>query len=260
MSELNRAEKLMKSIIVKAGIETLKYFGKIGVKYTKADENDVVTEADLKSNRIIVSAIRKNFPNHGIISEEQKDHDAKADYVWIIDPLDGTLNYSKDTPIYGVSIALTYKKDVVVASIYLPYFKELYFARKGKGAYLNGKRIRCSNVKKYVHSMGIIGSIWSRKKNILHNSLIEHSGYGSVWVSSFGSAVFTLCLISSGRRDWTILQNHHIWDIAAGYLIMREAGCIVTKLDGSEWDLECDNMVAANPKLHKELLKITKKL
>src|SRR3989339_1735679 len=99
-------EKFLKKIIVKAGKETLKYFGKVGVKYTKKHIADVVTEADLKSSSIIVSAIKKRFPEHGIISEEEKDHNNDAEYVWIVDPLDGTRNFATKTPYFCVLIAL----------------------------------------------------------------------------------------------------------------------------------------------------------
>jgi myo-inositol-1(or 4)-monophosphatase len=258
--DLDKMESFIKNITVKAGKETLRLFGKIGVKYIKTSKIDVVTEADLRSEHIIVSGIKKRFPDHGIISEESPDFNIDKDYLWIIDPLDGTRNYSRHTPEYGVMVALCYKKEVIMSTIYLPYFKELYFARKGKGAYLNNVKIRCASTKEYKFSFGITVSIWRKHNKKLMNLLVDAAGDDSVWISSFGAAAMIHCMIASGKRDWTIIQNHKIWDVAAGYLLMKESGCKITQLNGKPWNIKDSDMVAASPALYKELLPLTKKL
>ena len=129
--DLDKAEKFIQQITKKAGDLTKKYYGKIGVAYTKQNKGDVVTKADLLSNNLIVNAIKKNYPTHGIISEELKAENANAEYVWVIDPLDGTRNYSTKTPMYGVIVALAHKKKVIMGAINIPILDEMYFAREG---------------------------------------------------------------------------------------------------------------------------------
>jgi fructose-1,6-bisphosphatase/inositol monophosphatase family enzyme len=254
----NKLEKFLKDKIVEAGHATYKLLGKTGVKYTKENSMDVVTKADLLSNKIIVNAIKKNFPTHGIISEEQKDENINNEYVWIIDPIDGTLNYSRGIPLYGVFIALAKNKEIIMGASYLPAFKELYFAQKGKGAFLNGRRVKCGNTKTIVESYGMIGSVWRKGRDKLTNNILSLIGDKTAWIGSLGSAAVNAGHVSCGKKDWTIMRGGGIWDYAAAVILLREAGCKVTKYDGSEWKFGDKEIVAANPILHKEVLRITK--
>lgn len=258
--ELDYVEKFIKKITEKAGKKTLRLFGKIGVKYTKSSQTDVVTEADLLSEKIIVSNIKRRYPDHGIISEESPDFNTDKEYLWIIDPLDGTRNYSLKTPEYGVMVALCHNKQVIMSAVYLPYFKELYFARKGRGAYLNDIRINCGKTKDYKFSYGITGSIWRKPRKKFMELMIDAVGDDAVWISSFGAAAMIHCTVASGKRDWAIVHNHSVWDIAAGYLLMKESGCKVTRLNGEPWTIQDKDMLSANPELHKKLMNITKRL
>jgi myo-inositol-1(or 4)-monophosphatase len=142
--------------LAKTGGEIVgKKFGKIGVKYTKKDAKDVVTEADLAANKVITNAIKKKYPNHSIISEETGEEMTGSDYCWIIDPLDGTLNFATNVPLFGTMIGLAYKGEMILSAIYFPCTKEMLFAKRGKGAFLNGKRVHCSAQKKWNQSYGI---------------------------------------------------------------------------------------------------------
>lgn len=142
----------MKSTVIKAAKEAgkvlMKNYGKIKNIKTK-EKNSYVTNIDLESEKTIFSIIRKKFPEHNIISEESGSLNKKSEYTWYIDPLDGTHNYINNIPIFGVSIALAQNKIVKYGAICLPYFNEFYIAEKGKGAFLNGKRIKVSNKKKF---------------------------------------------------------------------------------------------------------------
>ncbi|MGV8163063.1 MAG: inositol monophosphatase family protein [Candidatus Nanoarchaeia archaeon] len=254
---LEEAEKFIQQITISAGKIVAKLYGKIGVAYTKADIGDVVTKADLLSNEFIISSIKKKYPEHGIISEETKREDKKTEYTWIIDPLDGTRNYSTKTPMYGIIVALAKKEEVILGAVYLPEMKELYFARKGKGTYLNGKRINCSNTKNLEFSYGTEGGNQSSNVAYIYGELLEQSKKSSFWINTMGCGAFSSALVSSGRRDWLVNPRAGgVWDFAGPVIILKESGCLVTNLDGKPWSIKDLSIVAANPVLHRELMKI----
>jgi myo-inositol-1(or 4)-monophosphatase len=258
--DLDEAEKFIQQITKKAGFEVKKLYGKIGVAYTKQNPTDVVTKADIISHALLTSAIKKKYPRHGIISEEDKDYNTDAEYVWIIDPLDGTRNYATKTPMYGVIVALAKKEEVILGAIILPEFNELYVARRGKGAFLNGKKIMCSSMKKLEYSYGTEGGNQNSKVAYIYGSLIEHSKKTSFWINTTGCGAVASMFVASGRRDWFITPTAGgVWDRAAPFIILKEAGCKVTDLKGKEWTTRTESMVAANPVLHKELLSVIKK-
>lgn len=261
MNELMIYERFLKHIIVKAGNETLKYYGRKNFAYAKRHVNDIVTKADLASSRIILDGIKKNFRDHGIISEEENDYQEDAEYVWIVDPLDGTLNYSKSIPLYGVMIALMRKKEIMLSGIYMPHFKDLYFASKGKGVYKNGKRIHCSNRKNLKNTWGTIGIFTGNVQANKVKSLLDQTDL-HLWFSDLGSISFCSVYAAEGKKDWFIMPSLRgsIWDYAPTSLILTESGCRITDLEGNEWvpkgRLGDFSMIAANPALHKQLLKI----
>jgi len=256
---MDEYEDFIKKIIVKAGKLTLTYFGKVGVDHTKAGGvNDVVTIADVKTQTLIVNAIRKRFPKHGIIGEEDAKINTDAEYIWYIDPIDGTRNYSKSIPIYGVMIALAKNDEIIISSIYMPITKELYFAKKNNGAYLNNKRITCSKFKTFIDSNGCISALWHKKRKKIHNSIMKTIQNGSIYISTLGSMAVNGGMVSDGRKDWIISESSGIWDYAAPSLILAEAGCKVTNLKGEKWTLKDRQMVAANPILHADIIKMIK--
>lgn len=133
----------------KAGAELMKHFNKISRSLVKIkSKHEIVTPADLAAERSILSAIRKNFPSHRILSEEAGDNKKQSDYLWIIDPLDGTTNFAMGNPLFSVSIALAKKEEIIMALVYIPFLKDLYLAEKNKGAFLNGKKIYSSEENK----------------------------------------------------------------------------------------------------------------
>lgn len=251
-------ERFIKKIITQAGKETLKLFGKTGVKYTKKHIADVVTEADLISNKIITSAIKQKFPSHEIISEETKNNGKITEYTWIIDPLDGTRNFVTKTPLYCILIALTKNNEVVQSAAYLPYFDELYYASKGKGAFLNDKKIHCNNQENFYRSYGTGAS--TTKKNNFFKALLKSETKTNFWINDFGSLAINALYVADGRRDWFFTTRAGgVWDLAAVYLILKESGCKVTNINGKLWALNYMNMVSANPKMHTKIMNIYKK-
>ena len=160
-----KEKKFAIKIAKKAGQELLKYFAKIdSIKISKKSKHEVVTPADLAANKIIVSEIKKQFPDHGILSEETGFYQKNSDYLWIIDPLDGTTNFSIGNLFFNTSIALVYKNEIVLGVTWAPFFKQLFVAEKNKGAYLNNKKISISNNKKPINSMIDFGYTYKNDK------------------------------------------------------------------------------------------------
>ncbi len=254
-------EKFIQDIVKKAGAAVLKKLGKVGVHYTKSDQVwDVVTKSDLLAEKIIISAIKKKYPDHGIISEESGSQKIGSEYMWIIDPIDGTFNYSRGVPMFGVMVALVRNGEVLLSAIDHPATNELFFAKAGGGAFVNGKRIHCSSAKNLKEAAGVgSSSLHKRNSRFLKNLLRETRGNGTI-IGSFLSMASNACYTAAGRRDWMTSLSGSIWDYAPAYLILKESGCKVTDTKGNPWKFGTLEMVAANPVLHKQLLKLTKNI
>lgn len=252
-------ERFIQQIVKKAGGAVLKRFGKEGVHYAKSNRVwDVVTKSDLLSEKIIVSAIRKKYPDHSIISEECGSVNKGAEYVWVIDPIDGTLNYSRGVSAFGVMACLVYQGEVILSAVHLPATKEFFFAKAGKGAYRNGKRLRCSKAKKLSTSVGTGSASVSPRSARFMKNFIKMGKGGNTEFAGFASMANNACYTAAGKRDWIVSVNGSIWDFAPAYLMLKEAGCKVTDMRGKPWKFGMLEFVAANPVLHKQLLKLTK--
>ncbi|MFA5155268.1 MAG: inositol monophosphatase family protein [Patescibacteria group bacterium] len=249
-------ERFIKQITRAAGAAVLKKFGKVGLKYTKKDAADIVTEADLAANNIIIKAIKRKYPSHAIISEETGLYQVGAEYCWIIDPLDGTRNFLHRTPLFAVMVGLACREKMELAAIYNPCTDELFFAKKGQGAFLNGKKIACSRQKIWENSWGIVGSNLTQKNVANLYQLLKHAKREKFWISALGSAGVSAMYQADGRRDWRVSRGGGLWDYAAPSLILSEAGCKVTNFQGKTWSLKDREMLAANKPLHRKLLQI----
>ena len=259
--DIRSAEKLIQRAANQAGDAVLKRFGKDGVHYMKSEQMwDVVTKADLLSEKIIMSAIRKAYPDHGIIAEESGVINKGAEYVWVIDPIDGTLNYSRGVPLFGVMICLVHKGEMLLSAINLPAESQLFFARKGKGTYLNGKRVHCSDKKSLDQSFGAGSARLDGRPAAFIENLLRSVRKQNIQYASFFSMAVNACYVASGRRDWMVPLAGAVWDFAPAYLILKESGCKVTDTKGKPWKFGMPEMVAANPTLHKKLLTLTKNI
>jgi myo-inositol-1(or 4)-monophosphatase len=254
-------DTFIKSIVKVAGKAILKRFGKDGVQYAKSEHAyDVVTKADLLSEGMIISAIRRKYPTHSILSEEEGEINAGSDYRWIIDPLDGTTNFASSVPMFGVMVCLAHKNVVKLSAIYLPITNELFFAKAGKGAYLNGKRIRCSATKTLDASSGC-GFVGSRKRTLLFvKKLLSVIRGEKLFLNSFGCISMNSCYVACGRKDWAVSLYGETHDFAPTYLILKESGCVVTNCKGEQWNIGDNEAVAANRTLHWQLLRLTRGL
>lgn len=255
---------LVKEFIVditkQAGRETLKFFGNTGVKYTKRDAADVVTEADLVSNRMLVERIQAEYPTHALISEELGESGGTSEYRWIIDPLDGTRQFATHTPSFCTMVGLAKGGEMEIAAIYDPLHDELFFAEKGAGASLNGNPIHCSETSEWENSFGSCGPRQSKERAPFLARLLKAADTekGSFWLSIFGSAGISMCYVACGRRDWGFSLSGSLWDTAAPSLILQEAGCEVSNLQGQLWKLGDGGLFFGNPHLQPKVVELAR--
>ncbi|HIE65733.1 MAG: inositol monophosphatase family protein [Nitrospira sp.] len=239
--------------ILKAGLQQ-----EITVSYKEALE--IVTNIDTRSEKAIVTLISRYFPDHQIMAEEGSGRESRSPYKWIIDPLDGTTNFSHRFPFFCVSIALEVKGRVCLGVIYDPVRRELFSAEKGKGAFLNGLPIQISSVKGLKQSLLVTGfsyDIQTDPENTF-NHFINFT-LNAQAVRRTGSAALDLCYVAAGRFDGFWETKLRPWDIAAGSLILREAGGRITDFTGGAYSIYEDEILATNRKIHKEMIEILKK-
>jgi len=234
-------------------LEKQKHMGKI----TSKGHADILTEADLGSEKIIVDLIKKNFPKHSILSEEMGAEDNSSEYTWIIDPLDGTIFFSRGIPLFSVSIALKHKKEIILGVVYAPITNELFTAEKGKGAQLNGKKISVSNK---AFSESFIAVDYRPKEEQIKAAMnfVENSAKKAFFVRTFACEVLELAYVACGRFEANVTFMTKPWDVAAGILLIEEAGGKVTNFEGNKFDIEKKELylTASNGKIHKELLEL----
>jgi len=255
----SRFIKIAVETAVKAGIYAKRRKGKIKKISYKGDIN-LVTDVDKSCEKMIVSSLRKHFRGHSILSEEDTRKPDETEFRWVVDPLDGTTNYSKGLPIYSVSIALERKGKTVLGVVYDPERDELFRAERGKGSFLNKKRIYVSKSKRLIESLLVTGFAYDIRTTKLDNMEYFRTFIKkSLAVRRLGSAAIDLCYVACGRFDGFWEMNLHPWDSAAGYLIVMEAGGSVTKFDGSCYSHYDRELLATNSIIHKEMLSVLRK-
>ncbi len=238
----------------KASAHLLKNYGKIKSVRTK-DPDSYVTNVDIETEKIIIQEIKKKFPTHNIISEERDLEDNKSEYTWYIDPLDGTHNYIHQFPLFGTSIALAKNNKITMGAIKLPYLDEFYFAQKRKGVLLNGKNIHVSSLAdaKKAFVVTDLTLRWNAEKKLAMFNKIKGRVYD---MRGLGCAVVAFSLVARGSADALLTTHMFPWDMAAGALIVEEAGGKVTDFKGNAWMPKGSNYIASNAKIHDSLVKM----
>lgn len=248
--------------MLKFAIELAKHSGKIldssfgKVKVTNRKERkDIVTEMDLKSEKYILKEIQKKFPSHTILSEEKGKLEKNSEYSWIIDPLDGTVNYTSGLPLYSVSIGLVHKGKPFLGVVYAPYLNELFYAQRGKGAYLNGKKISPSKVTELENAVIQIGFSAHYSEELLKkNWLIAQKLTAQVrGIRAWDSGALTSCYIACGRFDGKISIKTDPFGNAASTVIIEEAGGVVSDFEGKKWNENMKTMICSNKKINKQI-------
>lgn len=226
---------------------------------TKAG-NDFVSEVDRDAERAIVETIRRSYPDHAFIGEEF-GRTGQSEFEWIIDPLDGTTNFLHGFPVFAVSIALRIKGRIEHGVIYDPLRQELFTASRGGGAQVDGRRVRVSQRRELSSALLGTGFPYREQDNVdAYLAQFREMTLKSRGIRRAGAAALDLAYVAAGRLDGFWESNLQLWDIAAGSLMVQEAGGLVGSLDGGTNHLETGNILAANPKLFAEMAKILRPL
>lgn len=241
-------------------------FGKVSGTTKRDDNNQVLTEADVKIGNYIIEQIKKDYPDYNIIDEEAGVIDNHSEYTWVVDPIDGTSNFANGVPTYGIMIGLLQNGKSIAGGIYFPFFNEIYFAEKGQGAYCNGKKISVSTNEKLLDSLvsyGIDGhqenpAITKREVELLEKIILSIRNLRS------SNSVFDAVMVAKGSYGGFLNRTSKIWDNVAQQIIIEEAGGIYTDFFGKPIDYTNplakaeDNFTfcAASRVLHKQLQEI----
>lgn len=225
------------------------------IEQKEGHERNLVTEVDKKSEELIVQIIKKHFPSHEILAEERGSQ-GKSKTKWIIDPLDGTTNFTHGLPVFCVSIGVEQEGEILCGVIYDPNFDELFTAEKGKGAFLNGRRIHVSATTSLMKSLLVTGFPYNIAENPNHaverfvNFLMKAQA-----VRRMGSAAIDLAYVACGRYDgfWEVSLNP--WDMAAGALLVEEAGGVVSNFTGGKFSIYEKEILASNGAVQDEMVK-----
>jgi myo-inositol-1(or 4)-monophosphatase len=249
---------MIKSTLLKATKAAgllIKEYAEKGFSINQKDGlNNPVTEADLASEDLIISIIRAEFPDHHILTEEAGNLPTDSNYKWIIDPIDGTVNFAHLIPLCCVSIGIEKDGEVIMGAIYNPFIDEFYFAEKGKGAFCNDKPIGVSAQKNVSLSCLVTGFPYTYVEE--PNGALEVFARfvrAGVSVRRLGSAAMDLCWVACGRFDGYFEQSLKPWDSAAGFLLVNEAGGKVTNFKGEPYSPYDKKIIATNGTIHDEL-------
>jgi len=225
----------------------------------RKQQNDFVSEVDHAAEDAILSTLREAYPDHGFLAEESGYKDKDAEYLWVIDPLDGTTNFLHGNPQYCVSIALLHKGSLNQAVVFDPGRNELFTASKGAGAYLNDRRIRVSKTDKIEDALLGTGFPFKEVGHIdEYLAMLKNAMKTCAGVRRPGAAALDLAWVACGRIDGFWEMGLSPWDMAAGALLIREAGGLVGDFAGEDRYLDSGRIVAANPKLFAALLRLLK--
>ena len=237
--------------------EAIEYYFETALEHERKEDNSVVTKADLAAEEVILKEIKENFPDHKIISEEKGIIDSDSSFVWLIDPLDGTLNFSRGLPNFAVSIAMTENNKTKIAVVYNPITNSLFQAEEGKGAYWNGEKMGVSEMEDLSSSIITLGRDRdedNKKKTLSMINEIYFKSHQRI----IGSSALELAWTASGRVEGFISIGLKRWDVAGGLLLVTEAGGKVTDFEGGDLDPDNNYFVATNGRIHEDLLGILK--
>lgn len=241
----------------RAGGEVLMRFYGGDFEIRKKGVIDLVTEADTQSEAEVMRVIREAHPGHGILAEESGDHPEDGRFTWIVDPLDGTTNFAHGYPFFCVSVGLRHGGAQIAGAVYAPYFRELFWASRGGGAWLNGERIRVSTVSCLGDALLVTGFPYDiRKRDDDTVALFVRFLQRAQAVRRDGSAALNMCYVAAGRFDGFWERDLRPWDTAAALVLIEEAGGVVTRYDGSPFDVFVPEILAGTPRVHAAMIPV----
>ncbi len=251
----------MKNTLLKAieagAAEMSRFFNGSFLVSNKEGINNLVTEADHASEKAIFSVIKQAYPDHFILSEESGAIVMDSSYKWIIDPIDGTVNFANGIPLCCVSIGLECEGELILGAVYNPFMNELFIGEKGKGATLNNKKINVSDKADVGKSCLATGFPYTYLDNANGPvEVFEKFIRKGIAVRRLGSAAIDLCWVATGRFDAYFEHKLEAWDSAAGCVIVREAGGVVTDYTGKPYSVYQPQIIASNGKIHDDILRV----
>ena len=255
----NKFKTFASQFALRAGQIIKKNFS-LGMAKKWKEDNTPVTATDLIINSMLINEIAKEFPTHNVLAEEQSNIKDASEYVWVCDPVDGTIPFSHGIPLSTFSLALVKNGEVILGIINDPFSERLFVAEKGKGASLNNKAIRVSTVSSLKDAMGNCEMFKRAKYNT--SKLVDCLVMSGVKLTTLISIIYPSALVAAGELDFTIFPNITPWDAASVKIIVEEAGGKITDIFGNEqrYDKDINGFVASNRVLHDQLIDLTSKL
>ncbi len=254
-------EHFIKQLAKEAGSLALSFYGTNLERKEKSDPRDVVTEADETVSQFIIQKILEKYPLHGILSEEHPEIiNPESEYLWIVDPIDGTHNFSSGIPLWAVMITLEVSGQLELAVIYSPVSDDLFFAKKGGGAFKNDTKLSVSRLTQLDKAKGIFVQAneagtygdYIERFRAMRIRMMQHS---KAWIFNYFS-IFASCHVATGAYDFHVGNAGLDWDLAPMVLICTEAGAIATDSDGNPWKRGRQDYIVANSELHSQLLRL----
>ncbi|MFA6027333.1 MAG: inositol monophosphatase family protein [Patescibacteria group bacterium] len=249
-------------LVLRAGNILMREFRKLAPEQIRfKQQRELVTKHDLSVDKFMVDKIRSAYPDHAVLSEEEGFRKrSKSDYMWVVDPLDGTTNYIMRHTFFATTLAILKRGEPILGIIYAPYTRELFVAEKGKGAFKNEERIHVSNENNLTKSF--VTFAYSHEPQSLKRAIsaYQHFEFESRSMRHFGSSSLELAFVAAGRVEAQIITPPvRIWDVAAGVLMVKEAGGKVTDFHGNSSRIAYNGLVASNSKVHNKILQVIKK-
>ena len=218
-------------------------------------EFDLVTEADRASEKLVVERLRTHFPTHAVVAEEGGGYKSSSEYTWYVDPLDGTTNFAHGFPAFNVTLGLERAGEMIAGVVYDPVHREMFSAERGAGAYLNNRRLRVSAARRLADSLGSTGFPARNRRHDINIHFYYQLAMASHGVRRTGSAALDLAFVAAARLDFFWEFGLKPWDVAAGVLLVEEAGGRVSDMKGGRHSItESDHVAADNGTVHDEVL------
>jgi myo-inositol-1(or 4)-monophosphatase len=257
---LKRAERVAVAAAKKSGAMLVREFARFDrSQINRKQNNETVTKWDLASERLLINEIRRAFPEHVFLSEESGSDGQTAPFRWIIDPIDGTTNFTIHNPLWSISIGLAYNDELIFGLIYIPYLKEMYTARHLHGAFCNNKKISPSIIVGQSANHAFCHGK-TDQAILLATKYIKVQKTSHVDCRQLGSAAAELAYVACGRMESMVMFGVNAWDVAGGALLVREAGGRVVNELGQPWRLADKTLIATNGLVEADILRVIKKL
>lgn len=249
-------EKFLKDLTKEAGKILLSFFKKEkDLILVRGTSKEVVTKYDKIVDQFLIKEIERKYPDHSILTEESGFLKKRKDYLWVVDSLDGTSNFANQNPLFSVCTAFMKDKKLVLGAVFAPAIDEFYFAKKGKGAFLNKKRIFVSKIKD-LSQCYLLFCDGKEKKRKRVAKVISNVFWRVKDLRKIGSAGIEICWVASSRAEAFFSFQIEPWDVAAGTLILKEAGGKVSDFKGKPWKLKREDFLFSNKKIHDQILKL----